>query len=56
VKAFMAKGEEEKPTFGELVDRAVKWLADRLVPEPEPTLVPVPVRAEPDRRRPGRRR
>jgi CxxC-x17-CxxC domain-containing protein len=45
--------DEPKPSLGDLVDRAVKWLADRLVPEPEPELVPVPI---PVRRPPPRRR
>jgi hypothetical protein len=42
---------EKKASLGDLVDRAVKWLADRLVPAPEPVPVPVRVRPEPRRRR-----
>jgi hypothetical protein len=45
--------EGPRPSLGDLVDRAVKWLADRLVPAPEPVLVPVPI---PIRRPPPRRR
>jgi len=35
----------------DLVDRAIEWLADALVPSPAPVPVPVPVRRPQPRRR-----